>query len=186
MGLPQKEAATYQDLLAVPEHLVAEIIDGELVTSPRPAIRHASAGSGLMGWLDGPFRRGRGGPGGWVILFEPELHLHADVLVPDVAGWRRERMPKIPDAPAIDVPPDWVCEILSPRTAALDRANKMPIYARERVSHLWLVDPAPRTLETYRLGDGAWILLGTFKDDARVRAQPFEAIEFELADLWAD
>jgi Uma2 family endonuclease len=131
LGVPRKKRATYEDLRAVPDHLVAEIIEGELVVSPRPTLRHANAGTRLVGWLDGPFDRGRGGPGGWIILFEPELHFKGEVLVPDVAGWRRERMAQVPDAAAIELAPDWVCEILSPKTAACDRASKLPIYARE-------------------------------------------------------
>ena len=186
MGLPRHKRATYEDLLAVPSNLVAEIIDGELITSPRPTPRHSNAASGLVEWLRGPFQRGRGGPGGWIILFEPELHLRGDVVVPDVAGWRRERLPKVPDSASIALPPDWVCEVLSPSTAAVDRASKMPIYSREGVGHIWLIDPMPRTLETYRLLDAGWTLLATFRDDALVRAAPFESIEFALADLWAD
>ncbi len=114
------------------------------------------------------------------------MHLGEDVLVPDVAGWRRERMPRLPDTAAIGIAPDWVCEILSPSTAALDRANKMPIYARARVGHIWLIDPGPRTLETYRLRDAAWTLIETFRGDAKVRAEPFDEIEIDLGGLWAD
>src|SRR5437762_2790090 len=147
MGEAAKRRATYEDLLRVPRHLIAEIIDGALVTQPRPASRHALAASVLGVELGAPFHRGRGGPGGWILLDEPELHLHVDVLVPDLAGWRRERMPAVPDAPAFELAPDWVCEVLSPSTAAIDRAEKMPIYGRERVGHLWLIDPAARTLE---------------------------------------
>jgi Uma2 family endonuclease len=180
-----RRRATYDDLLAVPEHLLAEIIDGELVTQPRPAFRHGRAVSSLEGELHGPFNRGRGGPGGWIVLVEPELHLHGDVLVPDVAGWRRERMPELPDAAASELPPDWLCEVLSPSTAGTDRAAKMPIYARERVGHVWLVDPVAQTLEAYRLEGGRWLQLGAWTGDARVRAEPFESFELELAVLWA-
>jgi Uma2 family endonuclease len=185
MGGPAKRRATYEDLLAVPEHLIAEIINGALVTQPRPASPHALATSVLGTDLGAPFHRGKGGPGGWVLLFEPELHLHGDILVPDYAGWRRERMPEVPDAAAFELSPDWVCEVLSPSTAATDRAEKMPIYARERVPHVWLVDPLARTLETYRLENGRWLMLGTWRDDARVRAEPFESHELELGALWA-
>ncbi len=185
MGDPPKRRATYDDLLAVPKNLVAEIIDGTLVTMPRPASRHAWASSSLGGELHGPFMRGKGGPGGWVLLDEPELHLHGDVLVPDLAGWRRERMPELPDATAFELAPDWICEVLSPSTAATDRAEKMPIYARERVGYTWLVDPTARTLEAFRLEDARWVLLGTWRDDTAVRVAPFEAFELELAGLWA-
>jgi len=185
MGHPAKRRATYDDLVAVPDHLVAEIVNGTLVTSPRPAARHTTASSILGGELGPPFHRGRGGPGGWVILDEPELHLHDDVLVPDLAGWRRERMPEIPDTAAFTLAPDWICEVLSPSTAALDRAEKMPIYARESVTHAWLVDPTAKTLEAYRLERERWLLLGAWRDDATARIAPFDAIELELAALWA-
>ena len=134
--------ATYDDLLAVPDHLVAEILDGELIVSPRPAARHARAGSAIgsvvFDRFDGP-PGGPDAPGGWCILFEPELHLGPDVLVPDVAGWRVERMPSVPDVAAFTLAPDWVCEVVSPRTASIDRSRKMPIYAREGVRHAWLL-----------------------------------------------
>ena len=185
MGDPAKRRAAYEDLLAVPEHLVAELINGVLITHPRPASRHARASSSLGGELYGPFDRGKGGPGGWILLDEPELHLHGDVLVLDLAGWRRTRMPELPDAAAFELAPDWVCEVLSPSTAAMDRAEKMPIYARERVGHIWLVDPIAQTLEAYRLEQGRWSLLGTWRDEATVRAEPFEALGLELAGLWA-
>ncbi len=184
MGDPAKRRATYEDLLAVPDRMVAEIIDGTLVTMPRPASRHAWASSSLGGELHGPFMRGRGGPGGWILLDEPELHLRADVLVPDLAGWRRERMPELPDAAAFDLAPDWVCEVLSPSTAALDRAEKMPIYARERVAHIWLVDPLARTLEACRLEGDRWVILGTWRDAAKVRVDPFAELELDLSALW--
>jgi Uma2 family endonuclease len=183
MGDPAKRRATYEDLAAVPERLIAEIIDGRLVTQPRPAARHAMAASSLGGELHGPCMRGRGGPGGWILLDEPELHQHGDVIVPDLAGWRRERMPELPDASAFELAPDWTCEVLSPSTAATDRAEKMPIYARERVGYVWLIDPAAKTLEACRLENGRWMLLGTY-GDAKVRVEPFEAFELELAALW--
>jgi len=185
MGDPAKRAATYEDLLAVPDTKVAEIIHGVLHVQPRPASPHARASSRLGAKLGGPFDLGEGGPGGWILLDEPELHLHGDVLVPDLAGWRRERMPELPDAAAFELPPDWVCEVLSPSTTTTDRAEKLPIYARERVAHAWLVDPLAKLMEAYRLDAGRWLLLGAWRDDARVRAEPFDAIELELASLWA-
>jgi Uma2 family endonuclease len=185
MGVPAKRRATYDDLRAVAKNLIAEIIDGELVTQPRPASLHARASSRLGMDLGHPFDRGKGGPGGWILLDEPELHLHGDVLVPDLAGWRRERMPELPDAAAFELAPDWVCEVLSPATAATDRAGKMPIYARERVGHVWLVDPIARTLEAYRLAGDRWTLTGTWRDDAKLHVEPFDAIELELGGLWA-
>src|SRR5215831_12466506 len=142
-----RSRATYDELRQVPSHLVAELIDGELVTSPRPASLHTKASSSLGGELYNPFQRGNGGPGGWIILNQPELHLHGDVLVPDLSGWRRDRMPEMPDAAAFELPPDWVCEVLSPRTAVVDRTAKRRIYLREGVEYVWLVDPAEQTLE---------------------------------------
>lgn len=181
-----RKPATYDDLLKVPDHLVAEIVDGELFTSPRPANRHARASAGLSGKLAPPFDHGDGGPGGWWITFEPELHLGADVLVPDLAGWRRERMPAYPDAAYFDLAPDCVCEVVSPSTGRLDRVQKMPKYAANEVRHLWLVDPLLRTLEIFRLEHGRWLLLGTHGGDETVRAEPFDAIEIRLASLWSD
>lgn len=185
MGAPATRRATYEDVLAAPRHLVAEIIHGVLVTHPRPASRHALASTALGSDLFGPFHRGKGGPGGWILLDEPELHLGGHILVPDLAGWRRERMPEIPDAAAFELAPDWICEVLSPATATTDRADKLPIYADQHVRHAWLVDPTLRTLEAYRLENAHWLLLGTWRDDAEVRAEPFDAIEIELGILWA-
>ena len=190
--------ATYEDVLAAPKHLVAEVLFGVLYTFPRPAAKHTRATSRLGGELDGPFDRGRGGPGGWIILDEPELHFggkgEEDILVPDLAGWRRTRMPEVPDVVFFTLAPDWVCEVLSDSTRAIDRSEKMKIYARERVSHLWFVDPLARTLEVFKLvtqkktkrarKPSTWNLLGVWRDDARVRAEPFDAIELELGGLW--
>ena len=185
MADPAKRRATYEDLVGVPAHLVGEIVGGELVTSPRPAARHATAASAIDVFIGGPFRFGVGGPGGWLILPEPELHLAADVLVPDLAGWRRERMPVQPDVAAFELAPDWICEVLSPSTGALDRADKMPVYAREGVKHAWLIDPLLQTLEVFRLAGERWLLVTTYKGAARVRVEPFEAVELDLAMLWA-
>lgn len=179
-----RREATYEDLLALPEHVVGEIIHGALVVQPRPAAPHARASTRLGGELGHPFDRGKGGPGGWVILDEPELHLHGHVLVPDLAGWRRERMPRVPTDAAFELAPDWACEVLSPSTEAIDRADKVPIYASERVAHVWLVDPIAQTLEVLRLDGPTYRLAGTWRGDARVRAEPFDAIELELAALW--
>ena len=180
-----KKNATYEDLCAVPEHFVAEIIGGELYASPRPALPHAHVSSVLGSELMGPFHRGRNGPGGWLILDEPELHFAGDVLVPDLAGWRRERMPILPAAAYVTLAPDWVCEVLSPSTESLDRAKKLAIYAREGVSHAWLINPTSRTLEILVRESRRWTLLGTHANKAVVRAEPFDAIELELAALWA-
>lgn len=170
-----------------PENVVAEIVDGELYTMPRPAIPHASAAFDLAVELGPPFTRGRGGPGGWILLQEPELRLGAkpDIVCPDLAGWRRERMPVIPDTAAITLPPDWVCEVLSEGTEARDRGSKMRVYRREGVGHYWLVDPRLRTLEAYRLDNGRYALVDTWEGDASVRVEPFEAMELALGLLWA-
>ena len=179
-----RRRATYEDLCAVPDHEVAEILDGELIVTPRPALRHASASSSLGGQIWGPFQGGRVGPGGWWILDEPELHLADDILVPDLAGWRRERVPVLPDTAFMTLAPDWVCEVISPSTERIDRSRKMRIYAREGVEHLWLLDPIVRTLEVLRLEGGRWVLIATHTDADVVRAEPFEAIEIDLTLLW--
>lgn len=185
-GATAKRPASYEDLQGLPENLVGEIIDGELVASPHPAVRHAAASSALGVDLGSAFgRSGGSGPGGWVILDEPELHVAGQVLVPDLAGWRRERLPELPDAPFIDLAPDWVCEVLSPSTVALDRTSKTRHYARAGVNHLWFVDPIPETLEVYRLEGGAWRLVDGFAGPVKVRAEPFGAMELDLGNLWA-
>jgi Uma2 family endonuclease len=178
--------ATYEDVLNAPENKVAEILDGELVLSPRPGPPHASVAS-LIGMVLGPpFHRGIGGPGGWRILDEPELHLGEHVVVPDLAGWRRERMRAMPRQAFFTLAPDWVCEVLSPTTERVDRGRKLRIYAEAGVAHAWFLKPADRTLEVLRLRDGAWTIAGVWEDAAVVRAEPFEAIELELGQLWED
>jgi Uma2 family endonuclease len=177
----------YQQLIDLPEHVTGEILAGQLYAQPRPSGRHGLAERGLSIDLGGPFDFGRGGPGGWWIIPEPEVHFIRDeeVAVPDLAGWRRERMPAIPDDHRFEVVPDWLCEILSPSTAKKDRATKLPIYAQYGVAHVWLVDPLARTLEAFELHKGHWLLLATLKDDDAVSLPPFDAISFSLADLWA-
>ncbi len=186
---PARRLATYEDLLQVPDILVAEIIDGELVTSPRPASPHARTTSVLRGGLD-PFDQRPGGPGGppggWWILFESELHLGADILVPDLAGWRRERMPVLANVPYFELAPDWVCEVVSPSTGRIDRVRKMPVYAREHVPYVWLVDPLMRTLEIYRLEGQRWMVVNTYGGEDSVRAEPFEALELDLSRWWLE
>jgi len=183
---PQPATATYNDLLQVPEHLVAEILHGQLETHPRPSPRHAMASSALGGELVSPFGKGHGGPGGWWVLDEPELHLGADVLVPDLAGWRRERLPMLPELAWFELAPDWVCEVLSPSTERIDRVVKLPIYAAAGVQHVWLIDPDLRTLEAFENRDGLWLLLAVHQHDNPVQVPPFDAISFPLDALWAD
>jgi Uma2 family endonuclease len=181
---PLKTGATYADLIEVPEHYVAEMFDGELYASPRPALPHARAASVLGGMLGTPFDHGRNGPGGWLILDEPELHFGNDVLVPDLAGWRRERLPAVPPDAYLTLPPDWVCEVVSASTEAIDRGKKLRIYARQGVGHAWLVHPLRRTLEVLALERGTWVELAAHDGPAGVRVPPFDAIELELAALW--
>jgi hypothetical protein len=177
-----KTGASYPDLAAVPEHCVGEILGGELYATPRPALRRAHAASVLGAELGGPFHLGRG-PGGWWLLHEPELHFGADILVPDLAGWRRERLAAVPDAPYATLPPDWVCELLSPATEDIDRTKKLAIYARERVRYAWLVNPMSRTLEILRLEGPRWTVAATHEGHVTVR-EPFDAIELALGGLW--
>lgn len=193
MGHPAQKLAraTYKDLETAPANKVAEIIGGTLHTLPRPAPRHAWASSVLGVKIGGPFGLGEGGPGGWRILDEPELHFpdpaapgEEDVIVPDLAGWRIERMPELPEEAYFTLAPDWVCEVLSASTEARDRHEKMPIYARERVRHAWLLDPLARSLEVYALAGRAFEKLGVYRGNDRVRAAPFEEIELDLAALW--
>ncbi len=184
MSLSGKKPATYDDLFQLPENTVGEIINGELYAHPRPARRHARASSILGGSLTFPFDRGRGGPGGWVILFEPEIHLGGQILVPDFAGWRRERAPANDASAFYDTAPDWVCEVLSPSTARVDRILKLPIYFQENVRHVWLIDPTARTLEVLKRETGGWLLAQTFSEQQVIRAEPFDAVELELGSLW--
>jgi Uma2 family endonuclease len=185
MAEPARRPATYADVLAAPPGRVAELVAGALYTHPRPASRHARAASSLGGELHGPFDRGSGGgPGGWVLLDEPELHLGGDVVVPDLGGWRRARMPELPDAPFFELAPDWVCEVLSPSTAGFDRDVKLPVYARAGVPHVWLVDPGLARLEVLRLGAGGYRVVETCHGDEEVRCWPFEAVALPLGALW--
>jgi Uma2 family endonuclease len=181
---PLKTGATYADLVAVPDNFVAEILGGELYASPRPASPHGHAAGALGIKLGGPFQYGENGPGGWWFHPEPELHFDSDVVVPDIAGWRRERMPTVPNVPYFTLVPDWLCEVLSPSTEAIDRRQKLPIYAREGVQHVWLVDPLQHTLEVLRLESQRWSLIATHEADVKVRAEPFDAIELALRALW--
>jgi Uma2 family endonuclease len=176
--------ATYADLEAVPDHLVAEIIDGALVTHPRPAPRHSLTFMALADQLSGPFQYDEDGPGGWVFLSEPELCLGANVVVPDLAAWRSDRMPATPETSTISVPPDWVCEILAASTETRDRTSKMRIYGESGIAYLWLIDPGQQMLETFELADGHRMVTGGYGRDGLVRAAPLDAISFPLAKLW--
>jgi Uma2 family endonuclease len=168
---------------AAPPEMVAEIVDGELSLMPRPRPRHARAALRLARSLGVFDEEG----GGWVLLMEPELHLgpKPDKLVPDIAGWLRDRMPEVPDDAAVVTAPDWVCEVLSDRTRRLDRGKKQRIYAREGVKHLWFADPEAQMVEVFRLEGGHWVLVDTFEGDAKARAEPFDAVDLPLSALWA-
>jgi Uma2 family endonuclease len=189
MGKPAKRPATYDDVLRAPPHQVAEIIEGELVLSPRPAGPHAVATTALLGELSGPFARSRGGPGGWILLVEPELHLEAHILVPDLAGWRRETMNAVANAPYFTIRPDWICEVLSPSTERFDRAAKVALYAAAGVRHAWLINPLQHTLEILQLSSetpSQWLSLSVFSDAGQVKGVPFEAVDLDLSILWQD
>jgi Uma2 family endonuclease len=183
MAYPALKLPSYADILALPENMIGEIINERLEVRPRPAPKHALTSSALGGELFRPFQKERGSDGWW-ILDEPELHIGGHILVPDLAGWRKQRMPKLPDTPWFEIVPDWVCEILSPATAKTDRSEKMPIYAGLGVSYLWLIDPVLQTLETCQLTDGHWLLWCSLKDDDSVCAPPFTEHTFMLSNLW--
>jgi Uma2 family endonuclease len=177
----------YEAIEALPEGITGEILHGQLHTQPRPAMRHAVAASNLGATLIGPYSRGRGGPGGWWIVDEPELHFVRDteILVPDLAGWRRERMPEIPSDQRCEVVPDWICEVLSPATRSKDREIKMPLYARYGVAHAWIIDPGLETLEAYELRGAEWAPPAVYGTEDTVASAPFEAAAFRVADLWS-
>ena len=185
MAEPAKRNATYADLLALPDDVRGEIIYGALYVQPSPAPPHGSSHFSIAGELYGPFQKGRGGPGGWWFLIEPELHLGPHVAQPDIAGWRQERMPALPSTAYVEVAPDWVCEVLSPSTEGLDRGAKRRLYATYGVGHLWLLHPVERYLEDSVLREGVWVHIDTFNDADEFRAPPFDAVAFRLADLWS-
>ncbi|MGH9323926.1 MAG: Uma2 family endonuclease [Vicinamibacteria bacterium] len=182
--VPRK--ATYADLEALSDRYIGEIVGGDLYASPRPRLRHAVAATRLTVRLGPPFDEGSGGPGGWWILIEPELHFGTDVVVPDLAGWRRERLPVVPDAAYLELAPDWVCEIVSPSTERIDRGSKLGIYARERVLHVWLLNPDAKTLEVLKLQGEQWLVAAVHTGASPVRAEPFDAVELDLAGLWGE
>ena len=188
VGDPLRKRATYQDVLDAPDNMVAEVLDGELHLMPRPARRHTRSASTLGAFLVTTFDLGINGPGGWTILYEPELHLgpEPDIVVPDLAGWREGRLVDREDLdePFITVVPDWVCEILSPGTRRTDRMKKMPIFAREQVGQVWLADPAERSVEVFRFDGPRFTLIGTYGGDDAIRAEPFEAVEIPPHFIW--
>ena len=181
-----KERATYQDLIEAPEIYIAEILDGDLYGTRRLPPRDSHLASMLFGELYNAFDRDRGGPGGWFLLRMIELHFGSDVLVPDLLGWKRERLPTIPDVPWMSLAPDWVCEVASPSTEQIDRVKKLRIYARAGVAHAWLLNRTTKTLEVLRLIESSWTLVGAYGGDESVRAEPFDAMELDLRVLWGE
>ena len=179
-----KKKATYEDLYSIPENMTGEIIDGELIVHPRPSRKHIHAASALDKRIGTPYQFGEGGPGGWIIHVEPEIQLGEHTMVPDLAGWKRERFIWEEDQNPISVTPDWICEILSPSTRRFDKMKKMPIYADYGVGHFWLLDPIAKILDTFRLKPNGWLLLARFYGGDKIRSEPFEEIEFDLEDLW--
>jgi Uma2 family endonuclease len=186
MSTRTKSPATYEDIEALPTGWVGELLAGTLYGHPRPAAGHARVATVLGHVLMGPFDEGVNGPGGWYFLDEPELHFDDDVLVPDLAAWRKERMPQPPEpqTPYLTLPPDWICEILSPSTAPTDRARKLPRYYEVGVSHAWLIDPLQRTLEVLERHERGWLVAGIYTEQAGVRAIPFDELVLPLATLW--
>jgi Uma2 family endonuclease len=185
MSVREAEAA-YE---ALPQGTPAALLDGELHLLPRPRPTHLFVTANLTADLIDPFQRARRGPGGWFILDEPELHLgpRPDRLAPDLAGWRRERLPELPETAAFTLAPDWVCEVLSPGGERFDRIKKARVYAREGVRHYWIIDPIAQTLEVLRNEHGQWLQLASYaveEGDLLIRAEPFDAIELELDGLF--
>lgn len=176
--------ATYADIEALPPHVVGEIVHGVLYSHPRPAPRHATAATAVSTQVAGPFQFGQGGPGGWIFMIEPELHLGRNIVVPDIAGWRTERLTPFPETAFIETPPDWLCEILSPSTQSVDRTDKLAVYAEFGVKHCWYVDPIAKTLEVFELSGTKWLIAAAFKDADAVTAPPFEVHTFSLGVLW--
>ncbi|MEW6267543.1 MAG: Uma2 family endonuclease [Thermodesulfobacteriota bacterium] len=185
MSVSAKRKAVYDDLYTLPENMTGEIIEGELFALPRPGYKHSTTASVLGSEIIPPYRFGKGGgPGGWIITIEPEVMFGENLLVPDLAGWKKERLPEPPKDNWTMVSPDWVCEILSPSTFRIDRVRKMPIYAAHVVPYLWLIDPVAKLLETFKLKDGAWMVLGNYAENDKVRVEPFQEVEIDLANLW--
>lgn len=184
MAETAKKIATYDDLYNIPKNMTGEIINGELIVSPRPAPEHAGAASSLGGILIPPYKFGQGGPGGWIILAEVEIKLDEDIFVPDIAGWKEQRFFKPEGQNWVSVTPDWVCEILSHGSVRHDRITKARTYAKHRIPYFWLIDPRDRLLQVFKLESGRWVILGDYAEDDKVRAEPFHEIEIDMAKLW--
>lgn len=187
MALPatRHAPATERDLDDLPDDVVGHLVDGEIIALPRPATPHVVAATELGYSLGPPFRRGIGGPGGWVILDEPGVRFGLDNLVPDLAGWRKERFISPQEGPFTGIP-DWICEVLSPSTWRFDRVTKLAIYARHEVAHVWLLEPHARTVEVLRLQEGRWLIAGVYQNQDKIRAEPFDAVELDLSLIWGE
>jgi len=187
MSKPADKVASYEDLFNLPANVVGEILAGDLVTHPRPAPKHALAASAIGAFLFSEFARkpGSGDHGDWWILYEPECHLGEDIVVPDIAGWKKSTMSSLPDTAWFEIAPDWVCEVLSPATSKYDRGVKRDIYAREKVAYYWMVDPTDKTIEVFELQNGFWTLVATAQEEQVVNLVPFESLPFDLSALWA-
>jgi Uma2 family endonuclease len=180
-----RKLPTLEDLESLPPGMKGEIIEGVLYTMTRPRASHQRALRTIGSRLGDPFDDGKGGPGGWWILPEPGIELpDTPEISPDLAGWRRDRMPTLPEEEPIRIPPDWVCEILSPSTRRHDLLIKKPYYARVGILHHWLVDREARTLTSYRLEAGHWVELGVYGDDCEARIEPFDAVPLDVAGFW--
>jgi Uma2 family endonuclease len=181
-----KKKASYEDLCRIPENMTGEIIDGELIVTRQPPRSHVYTVSTLDKEIGPPYQLGQGGPGGWIILVRPEIMLQGNIMVPDLAGWRKERFPQHEGQNSISVAPNWVCEVHSPWTVQVDKIRKMPLYARHSVEHVWLIDRIARMMDVFRLEAGRWFLLGSFAGKNNVRVEPFQEIEIALGDLWIE
>ena len=180
-----KSISLYEQLEQLPESLTGQILNGQLYTHPRPNGKHILISSNVGAELHGPFQKGKNGPGGWWILQEPEVHLtlNSEVVVPDLAGWKKERLPEIPDTHKFTVIPDWICEIFSPSTESIDKEIKMPLYAKYGVKYLWLIHPIKKSLQAFKLTNNEWILQGTFEGNDAISIEPFDSINIKLNDL---
>jgi Uma2 family endonuclease len=182
---PSPRAPTLADLDALPPGIVGEIIEGVLYTMTKPRMRHQRTGLEIGSGLLGPFDHGFGGPGGWWIVTEPGIELpNTPEISPDVAGWRRERMPEMPVDEPIRLVPDWVCEILSPTTRRHDMLHKQPYYAKIGVPIMWLVDIEARVLTVHRLESSHWVTIGTYSDEIEARIAPFDAVPLNVTRWW--
>jgi Uma2 family endonuclease len=193
---PKKKLATYEDLLALPDGVKAELIDGEIIIHsssdprvaalPAPLPEHSRVQGGLRRFLGGPFDDddGFGGVGGWWILAEVEIRLGGQIVRPDVAGWRRERLASPWGLRPIEIIPDWICEVVSPSNASHDRVTKKHLYAKHGIAHYWIADTEEVTLETFTLHDAVWTASGAFTRGGVARIEPFEAIELDVGRLF--